>query len=182
MYVKLSELAFEEVVETWNCSVEELIAGGETRSVEFKETARWNVREAQKDKLMEEIVAKTVAGFANALGGTLLIGVHNQQYPRGLREDFGLVKPADMDGYVNWLDTMFENQFGFVTAEKLQIKAATVDGHDVCRVDIPASSAPVWATFKGDQKLFVRRNNSTRAVPTDDVDHFIQERFGDTGD
>ena len=178
MYVRLSELAFEEVVETWNQSVEHLIASDEKRSVEFKETARWDVREQKKNKLMEEIVAKTVAGFANALGGTLLIGVHDDNYAVGLVDDLALVKPPNMDGYVNWLDTMFDNQFGFVAAEKLQIKTANIDGHDVCRVDVPASSTPVWSSYKGEQQLFVRRNNSTRAVPAKDVDHFIRERFG----
>ena len=54
---------------------EELIAGDETFEVEFKSTARWNLREERKDKRMEDAVVKTIAGFLNTDGGTLFIGV-----------------------------------------------------------------------------------------------------------
>lgn len=176
-HTKLMELALGEAMTAWDTPVEELIAGGETRAVEFKQTARWNVREEKKDKLIEDIIAKTVAGLGNASGGTLLIGVHDQLYPVGLEPDLALVKPPDVDGYVNWLDTMLENRFGFAFASLVQISAEQVEGHDVCRVNIPAATEPLWVTFKGQEKLFVRRNNSTRAVKAGDVDGFIEQRF-----
>ena len=176
-HAKLMELALGEAMAAWDAPVEELIAGGETRAVEFKQTARWNVREQKKDKLIENIIAKTVAGLGNASGGTLLIGVHDELYPVGLDDDLSLVKPPDVDGYVNWLDTMLENRFGFTFASLIQISVEKVNGHDVCRVNIPAASEPLWVTFKGEKKLFVRRNNSTRAVGPDDTDSFIDQRF-----
>lgn len=49
-----------------------------------------------------------------------------------------------------------------------------IDSVEVCRLDVPASSKPIWTTFKKkDAILFERRNNSTRAVPTAEVDQFI---------
>jgi type I restriction enzyme R subunit len=50
-------------------SSEELLAGDETYAVEFKSTARWNLREQRKDKRMENAVVKTIAGFLNAAVG-----------------------------------------------------------------------------------------------------------------
>ena len=41
-----------------------------------------------------------------------------------------------------------------------------VDGHDVCRVNVPRATEPMWSNFKDIEKLFVRRNNSTRAALT----------------
>ena len=178
-HVKIAELAFEDVMTTWGKSSAELIAEGEVYTVEFKQTARWNVREQKKDKLIEQIVQKTVAGFANASGGTLLLGVHDDLYPVGLEADLALVKPPDVDGYVNWLDTMLENAFGFALASNIKISVEVVDGKDVCRLNVPRSPDPLWVDFKGQQKLFVRRNNSTRQVNADDVDGFIEQRFGD---
>ena len=55
--------------------VAELLAVGESQTVEFKSTARWNVRAGRPDKRMEHAIAKTVGGFLNAQGGKLLIGV-----------------------------------------------------------------------------------------------------------
>ena len=53
----------------------QLIAGGESKLVEFKQTARVNVHTNKRDPVIEQMVVKTVAGFMHAEGGTLLVGV-----------------------------------------------------------------------------------------------------------
>ena len=55
-------------------TVAEQLSAGETDRVEFKATARINLHTGQKDVRMEQVIAKTVCGFLNADGGTLLIG------------------------------------------------------------------------------------------------------------
>jgi type I restriction enzyme, R subunit len=52
---------------------------------------------------MEDAVVKTVAGFLNTGGGTLLIGVDNSGNTIGLDHDYERVKPENGDGFVNWL-------------------------------------------------------------------------------
>ena len=162
---------------TWACSTEELL-GGETREVEYKQTARWNVREAHKDRAMEDAIVKTVAGMLNDHGGTLLIGVTDDGEPVGLDNDYALVRPPNADGFVNWLDTLFDNNLGHAGANRLSIRMDQVDGHEICRIDIPASSRPIWVKNpNGDDTLYQRRSNSTRAVPTDELDDFLTDRF-----
>ncbi|WP_420443048.1 HsdR family type I site-specific deoxyribonuclease [Candidatus Poriferisodalis sp.] len=161
---------------TWACLTEELL-GGETREVEYKQTARWNVREQRKDRAMEEVVVKTVAGMLNDHGGTLMIGVTDGGEPVGLGDDYALVRPPNADGFVNWLDTLFENNLGHVGANRLTIRMDQVDGHDICRIDIPASSRPIWVKNpKGTDTLYQRRNNSTRAIPADEIESFLTDR------
>ena len=46
----------------------ELISGGESESVEFKSTLRVNLHTGQRDKRMESVVLKTLAGFLNTAG------------------------------------------------------------------------------------------------------------------
>jgi predicted HTH transcriptional regulator len=53
----------------------ELIDNDEDFAVEFKSTTRWDLRENQPSKAMEDAIVKTVAGFLNTDGGTLLIGI-----------------------------------------------------------------------------------------------------------
>ena len=80
---------------------------------------------------------------------------------------------------MNWLDTLFENNLGHAGANRLDIRIDRVNSHDICRIDVPASSRPIWVkSKKGAGALYQRRNNSTREVPTDEVDAFITERFG----
>nr|MDQ3573612.1 ATP-binding protein [Actinomycetota bacterium] len=161
---------------TWFRSTEELLAS-ETRSVEFKQTARWNVKEQRKDKTMEDVIVKTVAGFLNGHGGTLLIGVTDSRAVVGLDEDYGLVKPPNADGYVGWLDTLLETSLGHGGAHRVQIRVEVIGGRDICRLDVPASSRPIWAKGKDGDVLYERRNNSTRAVPEHGIAEFLAERF-----
>ncbi len=177
VFARLMEEVFG-LRETWTMSTEELLAD-ETRLVEFKQSARWSLDDAENPQLSEQIIAKTVAGFLNAQGGALLIGVDDDGRPVGLDSDYGKVKPPGADGFVNWLDTMLQNALGHAGAHRVQIRIDVIDGVQVCRLDVPASSRPIWTTFKKKERvLFERRNNSTREVPPDEVDTFIAERFG----
>ena len=163
---------------TWACPTEQLLVHDEARAVEYQQTARWNVPEQRRDKTMEQVIVETVAGMLNDRGGTLLIGVTDNREPVGLDDDYAQVKPPNADGYVNWLDTLFENHLGHPGANRLTIRIDRVNGHDVCRIDVPASSRPTWVKNKnGPNTLYQRRNNSTRAVPVAEEGAFITERF-----
>ena len=178
LFARLMETVFGASA-TWACPTEQLLVHDETRAVEYKQTARWNVREQRRDKTMEQVVIKTVAGMLNDRGGTLMIGATDGGEPVGLADDYAQVKPPSADGYVNWLDTLFENHLGDPGANRLTIRIDQVNGHDVCRIDVPASSRPIWVKNKnGPDTLYQRRNNSTRSVPSAEVRKFIAERFG----
>ena len=177
LFARLMETLFGASA-TWACPTEELLIDDETRTVEYKQTARWNVREQRRDTTMEQVIVKTVAGLLNDRGGTLLIGVTDSREPVGLDDDYAQVKPPSADGYVNWLDTLFENNLGHAGANRLDIRIDRVNRQDVCRIDIPASSRPIWVKNKNStHTLYQRRNNSTREVPDDQVEAFIAERF-----
>ena len=109
LFARLIETVFGAST-TWACPTQELLIDDETRAVEYKQTARWNVRKQRRDKTMEQVIVKTVAGLLNDRGGTLLIGVTDNREPVGLDNDYTQVKPPNADGYVNWLDTLFEKQ------------------------------------------------------------------------
>ena len=57
-------------------NAEELIKRGESKTLEFKSTLRWSLKEdRQDDKGVTHAVLKTIAAFLNTEGGDLLIGV-----------------------------------------------------------------------------------------------------------
>ena len=53
------------------------MAAARANEVEFKSSATFDRETGNKNKELEFAVAKTVAGFANSHGGTLLIGVND---------------------------------------------------------------------------------------------------------
>ena len=57
-------------------NAEELIKQGESKTLEFKSTLRWNLREDRKDdRHVTHAALKTIAAFLNTEGGDLLLGV-----------------------------------------------------------------------------------------------------------
>ncbi len=158
-------------------TVEEIIANDEDFAVEFKSTARWDLRESKPNKAMEDAVVKTVAGFLNADGGTLLIGVDNAGAVLGLQHDYARVQPNNGDGFVNWLTTHLINAVGHAPVMRTRARIVEHGGHELCRVDVAACTEPTWAKTSKDERIFfVRMNNSTRAMPAAEVDGYLRQR------
>lgn len=68
-------------------SAAQLIAIGETGATEFKSTLRTNLHTGQPDEKIALAALKTIAGFLNASGGTLLVGVADDGAALGLKAD-----------------------------------------------------------------------------------------------
>lgn len=156
-------------------TVDEIIDNDEDFAVEFKSTARWDLNEGAPNKAIEDAVVKTVAGFLNTDGGTLLIGVGPDREVIGLGHDYERVKPANGDGFVNWLTTHLINALGSTPVTRTRARITVHQGQEICRLDVARSSQPVWAkTSKTDKVFFVRMNNSTRVIPDGDTAEYWQ--------
>ena len=69
-------------------NAEELIKQGESKTLEFKSTLRWNLRENRKDdKRVTHAALKTIAAFLNTEGGDLLLGVADDGAIVGIESD-----------------------------------------------------------------------------------------------
>ena len=159
-------------------TVRELIDNDEDFAVEFKSTARWDLRANCKNTAIEDAVVRTVAGFLNTDGGTLLIGVGPDRSVVGLDHDYAVLTPGNGDGFVNWLTTHLINAFGHTPVTRTRARIGVHDGQEICRVDVAASSRPVWArTSKADRTFYVRLNNSTRELPESEAAAYLTERW-----
>ena len=159
-------------------TISDLIAGGESRSLEFKATLRVNLATGQRDAGIELAVVKTVAGFLNAQGGTLLIGVADDGTVRGLKEDIVATGNRGRDGYENVLTSVLESAIGRPAVTQVEVSFESQPEGEVCRLDVHASGEPVFVrNSKGDADLYVRINNSTRLLNTADALSYIRKRF-----
>jgi len=157
-------------------STVDLIAAGESRTVEFKQTARYNMHTRQVDKNLEHGVVKSVAGFLNAGGGVLLIGVHDEQRPTGLDDDFATTGNRGKDGFENWLVTKLEQEIGRpAVASFVSIAFESLPDGDICRIDVRPSDRPVYVGEGAE--FFVRMGNSTRPYNTRDALEYIRSRW-----
>lgn len=154
-----------------------MLAAGESDRVEFKETARWNVREEKKDARMEQVVAKTVAAFLNSAGGTLVVGVDDSGAPIGLDRDYATLRTPDADRFELWLRDMLASSLGKNAAALPRVRFARVDGAEICIVRCPRAAEPVFVSAGGSTELWVRVGNSTRAFGVDEAVSYVARRF-----
>lgn len=160
--------------------VEALIQAGESRVVEFKSTGRKNLHTGNQDPAIEWSVLKTLAGFMNANGGTLLVGVADDASAVGIEEDYDFVKGKDADGWELWLTRLVETSMGKVEASELDIRFCEISERTVARIDVSPSPEPVFATPpKGEKRrVFVARiNNSTEELDGPDLLEYRSRRW-----
>jgi Putative DNA-binding domain len=168
-------------------SIVELIARGESADLEFKSTARWNVRAGRPDKEMEKVIVKTVAAFLNSeRGGTLLIGVQDDGTILGLDNDYqAWSKPADRnrDKYELWLMGLLLGSYGKEFASYISVTFHDVGGRDVCKTTAYPAHEPVYAREKREGKdeideiFYLRTGNATNRLTIREAIKYIQSRW-----
>ena len=83
-----------------NEEVQELILAGESDTVEFKSTLRYDLRTKEVNKKLEYVIAKTIAAFMNSEGGNLFIWVWiDNQNMLGLIDDMSTLSKPNIDGF-----------------------------------------------------------------------------------
>ena len=96
--------------------IAEVAKRGESDSLEFKSSARWNMRAGKRDDAMETVITKTVAAFMNSGGGTLLIGVDDDGRLIGLGPDYATLKTPDADRFELWIRDLWVQLLGTIAA------------------------------------------------------------------
>jgi hypothetical protein len=156
-----------------------LIEAGESESVEFKETARYNVHTKQPDKVIESLVVRAVAGFFNARGGTLLIGVNDYGVATGVRRDFKtLGDRPNADGFEQFLRSLLNTNLGKDRCAQVQVEFASVEEDKVAVVRVPASDRPVYVRDGKSVAFYVRSGNTTQTLDTEQAHNYISAHFG----
>ena len=157
-------------------------ARGESATLEFKSSARVNLRTGKRDDVIETVAAKTVAAFLNSRGGTLLLGVDDAGRLIGLGPDYTTLRHEDADRYELFLRDLWRVRLGANAAAlpRLDFAPAADGDGEVCRITVPPSPAPVYLSGpkgKGGRELWVRAGNSTQRLEVDDAVAYVAQRW-----
>ena len=144
-------------------SILDLVVNGESNILEFKERARWSYRTDTKGK-SEQIIVKSVAGFMNGEGGSLLIGVADDGTVTGLEEDYATLSDGNRDGFERFLTQLIGDKISGPSPALCRTSVHEVNGKDVCRINVAASAKPVFARPANSKEFtdfWVRQGNKT---------------------
>ncbi len=161
-----------------------LIEGGETEFVEFKSSLRWDFREEKVNKVLEDVIMKSIAAFANAKGGKLLIGVTDDLEIIGLQKDLDTLRKKDIDYFELHLRKLINNQYGIqFTNSHLAIQFPVLKEKAICLIQITAATDPLYLSTKNKQgqdveKFYVRSGNASQEITSlKEINSYVKSRF-----
>jgi len=154
-----------------------VIASGESERVEFKASVRWDYSAQRVNRALETAVMKTIAGFLNAEGGSLILGVGDRGEIRGLQRDFGTLNRADRDGYEQFLIGLVKKRLGGDLCPLIHLVFTRHAAQEVCRVVIEPAHRPVYLDEGGSARLYLRMGNSTRGLDIREAVDYVEHRW-----
>jgi hypothetical protein len=160
-----------------DADVQGLLRSGESDSVEFKETLRYDVHTRAVSKNMEHAVAKAIAAFLNTHGGRLLIGVTDKGVPVGLSADYSTLKKKDQDGFALQLTEVIKTYLGVDLIPYIKISFPETGGERICMVKVSKSGRSVFVAFEGRQDFFVRDHGSSRPLTREEQSLYEKQRW-----
>jgi very-short-patch-repair endonuclease len=163
-------------------ALQKLIDGGESERLEFKQTLRWDVETQAMNRKLEDVVIKTVAGFTNQAGGTLLIGVRDDGVVTGIESDYVTLSDGNRDKFELHLSHLINSYFGpAFHATRLRLSFPILNGKTIGRIDVHKSPTGVVIKLpdRGGntaERFYVRVGNSTQEFSPSQMASFITNR------
>jgi hypothetical protein len=149
------------------------IKHGETATLEFKSSLRWNIKTQKNDPNIENAVLKTIAAFCNTNGGELLIGVADDKSILGIDHDAF----SNDDRFQLHLRNLLVERLIPSAADLVRYEMVTIDGKTICHVTCNQSRKKgVWLRTNNaaPARFYVRVGpSSTELAPPEAVEYII---------
>jgi hypothetical protein len=170
----------ERDVERLIASVRALMQSPESKVIERKSTGLRNLHTGDKDPEIEWSLVRALAGFMNASGGSLLVGVDDDGIAVGIEQDYQFLRRQDRDGWELWLSDLVSSTLGKVAASETAVSICKIDAHDVARVDVGPAPGEVFARppkSNGVENFYVRINNRTEELKGQELLDYQRKRW-----
>jgi len=163
--------------------IRHIIQQGESDCIEFKESFSLDVRRTNNDKSytpnkapsMEQAVLKTVAGFVNANGGILLIGVSDSGDLLGVDNEVNIFHKNNNDKFLLHFKNLFTSRIGPAFYDFVKYKIIPIDNKNILRVD--CKSSPKLPCWLDDKDFYCRTNPSTEKLEGSELMEYIKNHF-----
>lgn len=156
-------------------TVEELIKGGEDELVEYKSTLRVSLHTGNTDEKVTLSALKSIAGFMNAQGGTLVIGIADDGSALGLEAD-GF---PNEDKMALHLVNLVKARLGADAMPFIHPKFEDVnEGRRALTIKCDRGHRAVFVKDGQETRFYVRSGPSTAELQGADQLAYIKARFG----
>lgn len=154
--------------------IKSLVLRGESKSLEFKQTFDWCLRQKTKQKYVEDSCLKTIVGFLNSDGGILLIGVEDSGMIPGIDDERSKFHKDSNDKYLLYLKDKIKNRIGTPFFRYIDTTTVEVDGKTVIEVVCKPSDEEV---FLDEKEFYIRTSPSTDKLEGKELSSYLKKRF-----
>ncbi|GFK93652.1 hypothetical protein NNJEOMEG_01486 [Fundidesulfovibrio magnetotacticus] len=145
--------------------VEALLAAGESETLEFKSTLRFNLAAGRPGKEIEMASMKAITAFMNSSGGVLAVGVDDQGEPLGLEPD-GF---ENEDHLLRHFTSLFAQHVGIEFLGLAAFGMRSCRGRRILLVRCAPSREPVILKGGKEEEFYLRAGPSSRKLSLSDV-------------
>jgi len=147
---------------------------GETTSVEYKSSLRWDIELQKINKELEKVAIKTIDGFLNFEGGTLLIGVDDNGEIIGIEKDISTLKKQNTDGFQQLIVSLISEYLGVEFSQYIDVSFESVQNKNVCIVNVNKVPNPVFVKENNTKLFYIRSGNTTKLLNSEETYNYIQ--------
>jgi len=154
-------------------SLENLIGYGESKTLEFKATAKYSMDAKADDKNLYYPIIKSICAFGNTDGGILVVGFHE------LTNEFtGIEKDGfkDNDKWENYIRNHLDQKAGKFIGTLFDISYKSYKSKTVALINVRKSSKRIYCSDIANpksQNFYVRTGAYTKALGLEEAIEFI---------
>ena len=149
------------------------IRKGESLIREFKQTFALDIKSKKREEYIVFECVKTVAGFLNAKGGTLYIGVADNSDITGIGIEIGSKKLfKSLDNYLLRIKDTFKNRLGVASLKNIEFTPVKIKGKQILVIDCSESEHQVYIDGKD---TYLRCGPSTEKLEGPELVKFSQK-------
>ena len=151
----------------------DIIKKGENDKVEFKSTLKTNLYTGESDKKIEHSILKSITGFLNTEGGTLLIGVSDTGNICGIEKD----NFQSNDKFNLHFTNLIKEYIGGENLPYLHFELIQIENKNIMKIDCMKAKKPVFLKFFKDEEFYMRVGAATTQVLGSKLVNYVNNNF-----
>ena len=153
-----------------------LIRNGETNFVEFKSTVRMNLHSGKPGKEIELAWLKSVVAFLNTDGGTIFIGVNDNQEIQGLGDD----RFENDDKCLLHIQNLVRQHIGLEFIPYIRIRLQEFLTVKIVVIETERCMKPAFLISGEKEQFFIRSGPSSVELPASKIISYLKEHKKDS--
>jgi len=149
-----------------------LASQGESTTVEFKSSIRWNIRADRSDKDIELAWAKTIVAFMNSSGGTMLLGVDDDGQILGLSND----RFKSTDKMLLHVNNVTNAHIGAEHSKSIGIQVVSLNEKEIIMIECSGSNRPSFLKTQDADDMYIRLGPSSKKLTTREAVEFLKTK------